>query len=85
MKKALSFLSAICLLLSVFSTSAYASIHTDKISRIDFCRIADKMLVDTGMIDESQNYSEPFKDTDDDSVARLYSLKVINGTSEDTF
>lgn len=85
MKKALSFLLAICLLLSVFSTSAYASIHTDKISRIDFCRIADKMLVDTGMIDESQNYSEPFKDTDDDSVARLYSLKVINGTSEDTF
>ncbi|MGN0178005.1 MAG: S-layer homology domain-containing protein, partial [Monoglobaceae bacterium] len=77
----------ISLLLTAVLSFCNVQAEGTPLTRLEFCRIANNLF--TQLKDDASNIPEecqnPFDDTDDDAVLRLYSLGVLKGVSEDKF
>ncbi len=82
MKRTLTMLLILCCIITAIPVSAHPS---EYITRLEFCRLADKMLIQSDIIQNNTDAVSPFCDTDDKAVVNLFRYAIIAGTGENTF
>ena len=65
MKRTLTMLLILCCIITAIPVSAHPS---EYITRLEFCRLADKMLIQSDIIQNNTDAVSPFCDTDDKAV-----------------